>query len=316
MEWGEDWSDGVMGFGSSPLLHHSKLNMKTLVDFAIPGVAFFMMLVMGIDLTPEDFKRVFRQPKVILFATFGQFLLLPFLAIVLVQILPIKPYIAAGILLIAACPGGTVSNYYTFLAQANTALSVSLTAVSCVMAFAIMPFVFAGMALFMEELGGIQVPAAAMMAELLKMLLLPILLGMTLRRLKPELKSRYDRLLKRFSMLALVLLLVALVWKSGDVFLSTIGDTLLAGSSFAMLSMLLGIGIGLICRLDTNDLFALLIEFTVRNVAIAIVIAVTVLQNVEFAVFGTAYFLARIPLILGVITIFRFRRRSHLAAQC
>jgi BASS family bile acid:Na+ symporter len=151
-----------------------------------------------------------------------------------------------------------------------------------------------------------------MMNELLKMLLVPILLGMTIRSLKPEIKTRYDRLLKRLSMLALVALLAALVWKSSGIFFATIGDTVLASTAFAMTSMFVGIGVGVVCRLKADDLFALLIEFTVRNVAIAIVIAVTVLQNVEFAVFGTAYFLAQVPIILGFIAVFRFRRRYHI----
>jgi BASS family bile acid:Na+ symporter len=180
-----------------------------------------------------------------------------------------------------------------------------------VLAFVMMPIVFTGMALFLEELGGIEIPAAAMITELLKILLVPILLGMTIRYLRPEIKTRHDRLLKRLSMLALVALLAALVWKSSGIFFTTISDTVLVSTAFAMTLMLLGIGVGVVCRLKADDLFTLLIEFTVRNVAIAIVIAVTVLQNVEFAVFGTAYFLAQVPIILGVITVFRFRRRYH-----
>jgi len=284
--------------------------MKAFVDIAIPAVVFFMMTVVGLELTIDNFKRVLHRPKIMLTATLGQFLILPLVAVGLVQVLPIKPYIAAGILLIAACPGGAVSNYYTYLAKANTALSVSLTALSCLTAFVMMPIVLKGMEWYLGEFGGIQIPAAAMISELLKMLLLPILLGMTIRYLKPEVNTQYGRLLKRLTLLALIALIAGIIWKSAAIFLSTIADTALASLAFAIVSMLLGLGLGRLCRLNAHDRFALLIEFAVRNVAIAIVIAVSVLQRVEFAVFGIAYFLAQVPLILLVIALFRARRSS------
>src|SRR5262245_13497705 len=97
------------------------------------------MFVVGTDLTANDFWRVGRQPGTILGATAAQVLLLPILGWLLVRWLNLQPVIAQGLLLVAACPSGAMANLYTLLARANVALSVILTAVSCLTAVVTTP---------------------------------------------------------------------------------------------------------------------------------------------------------------------------------
>jgi ACR3 family arsenite efflux pump ArsB len=102
--------------------------LKTVVDAGVPVLVFFAMVVVGMDLTANDFWQVTRQPGIVVAAIMGQFVLLPVIGWLLVRCLGLQPAVARGLLLVAACPSGAMANVYTYLARANVALSVILTA--------------------------------------------------------------------------------------------------------------------------------------------------------------------------------------------
>ncbi len=104
--------------------------MKSVVDAGVPALVFFAMVVVGMELTVDSFRRVARQPITVLVATLAQLILLPVIGWLLVRCLDMQPTITRGVLLVAACPSGTMANVYSYMARANVALSVSLTAVS------------------------------------------------------------------------------------------------------------------------------------------------------------------------------------------
>jgi len=95
--------------------------LKSLVDAGVPVLVFFTMVVVGMELTPADFRRVTRRPGTVVAATLGQFLLVPFIGWVLVRSLDLQPAVVWGVLLVAACPSGAMANVYTSLARANVA---------------------------------------------------------------------------------------------------------------------------------------------------------------------------------------------------
>ena len=103
----------------------------SIMDFfytrAIPAALITVMLGMGLSLTVRDLKRVVVYPRAVSVGLFGQLICLPLLAFVLALILAPNPAVAAGAILLAACPGGVTSNAYTFAARADVALSVTLT---------------------------------------------------------------------------------------------------------------------------------------------------------------------------------------------
>ena len=109
--------------------------MQILVEIFIPLLIILMMLVVGLGLTPDDFRRVRQFPKIVIAGSAGQLLLLPTIGIAVAWALEPTSTIIAGMILVAACPGGAISNYYVYMARANVALSVTLTAVSTIMAF-------------------------------------------------------------------------------------------------------------------------------------------------------------------------------------
>jgi len=117
--------------------------LKTVVDAGVPVLVFFAMVVVGMELTTDDFRRVARQPGTVVAATVGQFILLPVLGWLFVRCLGLQPAIAQGVLLVTACPSGAMANVYTYLGRASVALSVTLTAVSCLTAVLTTPLALA-----------------------------------------------------------------------------------------------------------------------------------------------------------------------------
>ena len=100
------------------------------------------MFGMGLTLSPSDFKILGQHPKSVLAGVVAQFVIMPLTAYVLAVTLQLPPAIAAGVILVGACPGGTASNVMTFLARANVALSVAVTSVSTLLAPVLTPAIF------------------------------------------------------------------------------------------------------------------------------------------------------------------------------
>jgi len=150
----------------------------------------FIMFTMGISLRFADFLRVLRMPSVVAVGVGMQFLLMPLFGWMLAWVFQLPPLLAAGLILVGSCPGGTASNVICFLSRGDVALSVTLTAVSTLLAFLATPFLTW---LYVGE--SIDVPVLKMLLSILKIVLLPVLAGVVintyfghhLERVKPAL---------------------------------------------------------------------------------------------------------------------------------
>ena len=281
--------------------------MQTVLDISIPVIAILIMVALGLELTLEDFRNVARSPKLMTAAMAGQILVLPPAAIGLAQLLALKPHVTTGLLLIASCPAGGMSNYYTYLAGARTALSVVLTAGSCLAALATMPLAWAVYELYLGYTIGFAVPVSKLMAQLFVMLVFPVLLGMLIRHYRLTFATRHETIFRRMSLAGLAALIAYIVFEEGGRVAGELMETALAAGVFLGVAMIAGYTIGVLSGGDAKDSFTLLIEFAVRNVAIATAIAVTVLGRVEFAIFATAYFLIEVPLLFTAVLLFKMR---------
>lgn len=279
--------------------------MKTFVDVTIPIITFLLLTAVGLDLTPADFGRVRRQPRLVVAGVLGPLLLLPPLALLLHEVFAPPWVLSAGLLLIAACPIGGVSNTYSLLAGAATALSVTLTGASCLLAVVTLP---AQTRLFEALLGrplGFTAPVGALLAQLFFMLTLPVATGMLVRRRWPAVAERHSVGLRRLAAWGLGLLIVIVVWDQQALFRSALVETARLAAAFVLLSFAVGWALGGLLRAEPRERFTLAMEFATRNVAIATAVAVTLLGRIEFAVFATSYFLTELPLALLAVTVFR-----------
>lgn len=282
--------------------------LKAVVDAGVPVLVFSAMVVVGMDLTADDFRRAARQTGTVVAATVGQFVLLPVIGWLLVRSLHLQPAIAQGVLLVATCPGGTMANVYTYLARANVALSVSLTAVSCLAAVVVTPLALAALQAQDGGSTGFSVPYGVLARQLVLLLLLPILSGMGVRRRWPEVTKRHSRSLLAFSVATLVALLGFIIVQEGEQIARALADIVVASLLLTVLAFGAGWATGWVGGAATADRFTVAMAFVVRNVGIATAVAVTALGRTEFAVFATAYFLTQVPLLVAAALAFRWVR--------
>lgn len=282
--------------------------MELLVDIAIPVVVIMMMFVVGLELSLEDFRRVHGYPKPVLVGTAGQLIILPVIAAVLAFVLDPPRHIVAGMVLVAACPGGAISNYYVYLARANVALSVTLTAVTTVLAFVTLPVLTAlGFKLLLGQQDAIPIPISSMISQLFVVLLLPIAAGMWMRHRWTAWVRRHANLLRQLSMGALVLLIAFIIQDQAENLAAQIGELLLTAVLFTLFAMAAGIVIVRGLGLSSRDGFCFVVEYAARNLAIATVVGASLLGQTEFVLFAAAFFLIQVPLMLVAIAFQRLR---------
>ena len=148
------------------------------LGFLIVPMLAVIMFAMGITLRTDDFRRVFSRPLEILVGISAQYVVMPFLGFILALAFGTSPLIAAGVVLVGSCPGGTASNVITYLARGDLALSVTLTSVSTLLCPFLLPalmYVYAGR--------WIDVPMTDLFISALQIVLLPVLLGVISRRM-------------------------------------------------------------------------------------------------------------------------------------
>ena len=277
------------------------------IDAAGPLILFWMMGVVGLELSVDDFRRVARQRASVLVGTLGQWTLLPLAALGVVAALDLSGVTAAGVVLITAAPGGGISNVFTYVARANTALSVTLTAVSSLCAVVTLPLLTAA---GFERVGGAElemdVPVLPMTGQLALFVLLPIALGMRVRARRSELALRWAGRLRRGVLAALVVFVVLGVSMGDAVLLEQLTGSLGAALVWTLVAMAVGFLVAVACRLAAADRFTFLIEYSVKNVGLAAIVAIAGFQRPELAVFAGAYVVIAYP--LAVLLCLGFRR--------
>lgn len=165
-----------------------------------------VMFGMGLTLSPGDFVEVGRRPKEVGLGVIAQFTVMPLVAFALTRIVPMSPEIAAGVILVGCCPGGTSSNVMTYLSKGDVALSVTLTTITTLAA----PFATPALVwLFASQY--LPVDAAAMFLSIAKVVLLPIALGVAVKSIFPKLAQNLIPVLPLVSVTGIVLIITAVV---------------------------------------------------------------------------------------------------------
>jgi BASS family bile acid:Na+ symporter len=181
--------------------------------FWINAVLSLVMYAVALEIRWEDFKEVVRHPRMVLSGVSAQFLMLPLFTLLFVAVVPMPASIALGLFLVAACPGGNVSNFFCMMAKGNVALSVSLTAVATIVAGVMIPTGFLFWSGFSDKaaplVSEIEVDYWGMMSTTFWLLVVPLILGMATRHFRPLWADRLSVPLKCLSILIFVLLVTA-----------------------------------------------------------------------------------------------------------
>ena len=188
------------------------MQTSLMTQWLLPLALFVIMLGVGMTLRVDDFRRVFRAPAAVLAGLFGQLLLLPVLGLLLVTLMQLPPLLAVGLMVLTFAPGGATSNMLTLLSRGDTALSVSLTAVSSL----ITPFTLPLLTLLTLSYwqGETVLPAFPVQASILKLMLvtlLPVLLGMLICARSPDFSHKIRLTVKVMSLVFMVAVVTGIV---------------------------------------------------------------------------------------------------------
>ncbi len=173
---------------------------------AIPYALGIIMFGMGLTLRARDFAEIFRRPMQVLLGVVAQFLIMPLLAVLLVNIFSLDPMVALGVILVGCCPGGTASNVMTYLARGDVALSVTITACSTLLAPFLTPLL---LELYAHKT--VDIAVGAMMLSIIEMVLLPIIAGVLINRYFDKHLQALRDALPLISVICIVLILASVV---------------------------------------------------------------------------------------------------------
>lgn len=261
-----------------------------LIQVVLPAALFIIMLGMGLALKPIDFKLVIAKPKAVILGILAQMLMLPILAYLIILTLNIEGPLAVGLMILSLCPGGTTSNLYTYLAKGDVALSVTLTSVVSLVSPFTVPFI---LLIVMDQLLGagekVDLPVIKTIIQLIVITVLPICLGMLINRFKPDFAKAAEKSVKVFSVLFLILIVAGIVAKNINHMGSYFAQMGLASLLLNVLCMVLGFAIARLAHLNLAQQKSIAIEVGFQNGTLAIVIALTLLQNTEMAIAATCY---------------------------
>ena len=258
----------------------------------LPLALFIIMTSMGMGLTLKDFRRVTVEPKSVIIGLIAQLLILPLVGFLVARIFSLSPELAVGLIIIAACPGGSTSNMVTYLIRGNVALSITLTAFSSLITVVTIPIVInLAMQSFLGEATALNISFLETTLKIAVITIIPVSLGMILKRYAPQFALKAEKLVKYFSIffLALIILGLLLIERANlATYIYQVGGATLA---LNLLTMALGYGIGTISKLPSDSVKAISVEVGVQNgtLVIAIASSPTFLNNSTMAIPGAIY---------------------------
>ncbi len=260
-------------------LDNVQINFDSSGLWVLNIVLAVVMFGVALSITIDDFKHILRQPKLVLVGVLSQFILLPLLTFLLIIIIKPQPSIALGMMMVAACPGGNISNFMTHLAKGNTALSVSLTAFATFLAMFMTPFNF-------QFYGNMYEPTAAILRtvsieplDLVKVVLMilgvPLFFGMLLRHKNEKLALKLSKILKPLSIIVFIAIVIIAFSNNLDVFNNYIHYVLGIGISHNILAILLGLIVAKLFRLSFKNQKTLAIETGIQNSGLGLLLIFT-----------------------------------------
>ncbi|PSJ46559.1 Na(+)-dependent transporter [Zobellella endophytica] len=289
-----------------------------LTTLLLPLMLALMTLVMGMTLEVSHFSRLLGTPGPLLLGLGMQWLLLPLLAWLLIVMLELPTSIAAGVILVAAAPGGATSNLFSFLADGDTALSVSLTALVGLLTPVWMPLaVMTQLHWLGLDSHELSLPLGRTMVQLALIGILPVAIGMGIRQRYRRWVERHQSRLKQLVSLSFMLVLLALVARNLKHLPSLFGPPALAMLLLCTLALTCGYLAARLAKCPEASCRSLAFEVGIQNGATAMLVAYTQLGSEALAVMALLYgILMNIP-ALALLAWFRKkgRRGAVLSVQ-
>lgn len=261
--------------------------------FIVLPILTLLMFDLGLTLQVKDFKLFLTHPKPIFVGLVGQLVFLPLVAYALTHFLSLPPVFVVGFMLIACCPGGSSSNVFSLLAKGDVALSVSLTALSSVITLFTIPAVMEWVVSQNDILGGakIQLPVGKLIMQNIFTMLVPIVLGISMRRYAKEKAAKIEKVLSKIAFPCLVLLATIFFVQEFDSIRDNIGTMGFAVLALILVCIGLGAALSFVFGLKGAERRTIVIEVGMQNAAQAIALATSpfVFNDARIAIPGIIY---------------------------
>jgi BASS family bile acid:Na+ symporter len=265
------------------------MQSSLLSNVLLPLALGVIMFGLGLGLTIEDFRRVTRYPRAVLAGLFLQVGVLPWVAFALALLFQLPPELAVGLMLLAASPGGATANIYSHIARGDVALNITLTAINSGLCLLTLPIVLNLSLEYFLGAGQYVPPPVRKIVEVATLIVLPVVLGMTVRRFVPGFAARMEKPVRLLSVLVLALLVFAAVAQEWDMLFAYFAAVGLACLLFNLASMGVGYAAPLAMKLPRKQAIAIAMEIGIHNGTLAIFIALNVLQSTAISVPAAVY---------------------------
>jgi BASS family bile acid:Na+ symporter len=260
-----------------------------LTQIALPMIIALIMFGMGTSLVVADFTRILNMPKAVIVGILGQIVLMPVLAFAVALFFDLSPALAVGLMILAACPGGTMSNVICHIAKANLALSVTMTAISTLLCVFTTPFIIALAIGYFTQDDVQDFSIASATYSLIFITLLPLTIGLFIRHKFTSVALYLEPYFRRFSAVFVVIMIIAISIEERNTLMSSFSSVFMATLGLNLLAIGIGLTLGMLARLPAIDGVTLGIEVGIQNAALAILIGVSILKQPDYAISAGVY---------------------------
>ena len=257
----------------------------------LPISLAIIMFGMGLSLVSGDFTRLFTYPKAVLVGLCNQLLFLPLIGFVIVVLLGLNPSMAIGVMIISICPGGPTSNLITQVSRGNIGLSVTLTALSSLITVFTIPILLSK---FIAYFSGdtdvvIQIPILETMLQILVITVIPVSIGMMIRKRREAFALRMEKPMRTASTVLFVIIFLIIIIANKDNLIQAMKEVGLPTLLLNLSTMGLGYLSAKLFGITGKSQISITIESGIQNGTLAFVIATTMLNNLEMGLPTGAY---------------------------
>lgn len=287
------------------------MDSPALTSVILPAGIAVIMWSLGLTLTREDFRRVLTAPRGVAIGMLNLALISPLLALAMAELFALPPELAVGLVLLGASPGGMLANMLTHLSRGDTALSVTMTAISSIGAIVTVPLF---LELSTEHFGATGIGDVSMLgvvARVFAITIVPVAAGMEMRRRNPaRVEAVYPRV-RRIALSLFAIVVVGAIVSEYDTVAENVADVAGAALALNVAAMVLSFAVSKLARLDDRQATAIALELGIHNSALAIAVGATLAADVAIPAAVYATFM----LFTGGAFAWAMSRRNSAAAE-
>ena len=279
------------------------MDLDTFIKIGLPISLGLIMLSMGMTLKTKNFRQVITRPRAFFLGLVAQMLLVPLLAVILLQIFHLPPLLAVGLLVLSFSPGGTTSNLFSYLARGDVALSIALTtAASFITPFSIPLLTEVALQSQLRENTTVVIPVGLTMKRLFVVTIVPVLLGMALHYFKPLWADKIQPVIHKISVTLFLTVIFSMIFNLWDQAPEFLGKIATITSIMIILAMTAGYYLAKFAGLNSQQIKTTSIEVGMQNGGMALIVTQGILNNPQMSMVPVIYGLIMlIPVIIFVL---------------